>query len=562
MKDMTKIFFKISSFSLVLMLLAGCNDFLDKDVKGYSLGTEYPETRYQAQTLLDATYDILQTDQMMNSDWVFGDATSDDGNDADESFSSDFGQLVQFRFNTSNPYISARYEIYYKGIHRANQVIANINKVQLTTTDYTSYKDVREILGQAKFLRAYFYFNLLRTFGGVPIRPETESVDSLVVPRSTKEEVFAYIEKDLREAAIMLPSKYDEKNSGKVGEGAAVALLMKVLMYEATPGIQSDKWQEIVKLGKFFVDGAPMTFGDILKYDSSKEDWETLRERLWFKPKSENVSTDPYEVPSSALTPLVNAYKLDYKDYYDKTITYYDQWFQAGEFCKGSIWEIVFKESADGTSGDANEGESIYQNIFYNQLQYAYQSDINAIFSGDPREKIMIDKFEYAPDNVIISIPLSGRFVCLKWYTPEKELPQYSGDNGKNRRVLRYADVVLMYAEALNECGNGAEALAQINKTKAVANTINGSAKLYVGGGYGFMRDQIWKERRIEFCFEWDRFFDIVRQGRAASLLQAYGMKKVTRRGYYFREGVNEIFPIPQREVDLSNGVVKQNPGY
>jgi hypothetical protein len=58
MKDMTKIFFKISSFSLVLMLLAGCNDFLDKDVKGYSLGTEYPETRYQAQTLLDATYDI------------------------------------------------------------------------------------------------------------------------------------------------------------------------------------------------------------------------------------------------------------------------------------------------------------------------------------------------------------------------------------------------------------------------------------------------------------------------------------------------------------------------
>jgi hypothetical protein len=95
-----------------------------------------------------------------------------------------------------------------------------------------------------------------------------------------------------------------------------------------------------------------------------------------------------------------------------------------------------------------------------------------------------------------------------------------------------------------------------------VANTINGSAKLYVGGGYGFMRDQIWKERRIEFCFEWDRFFDIVRQGRAASLLQAYGMKKVTRRGYYFREGVNEIFPIPQREVDLSNGVVKQNPGY
>lgn len=559
---MNNIFSKISVLTTALMLLAGCSDFLDKDVKGYSLGTEYPQSKYQAQTLLDATYDILQTDQMMLSDWVFGDATSDDGNDADESLASDFGQLVQFRFNASNPYISARYEIYYKGIHRANQVIANINKVKLTTTDYTSYRDVREILGQAKFLRAYFYFNLVRTFGGVPIRPETETVDSLVVPRSTKEQVYAYIEKDLREAAIMLPSKYVDQNSGKVSEGAAITLLMKVLMYEAKPGVESDQWKEIVQLGKFFVDGAQLTYAQILKYDASKEDWETLRQRLWFKPKDQNLASDPYETPSTALTPLINAYKLEYRDYYDKAINYYDQWFLAGEFCKGSIWEIVFKESADGTSGDSNEGESIYRNIFNTQAQYAYQSDINAIFGGDPREKIMIDKYEYAPDNVIITVPFSGRKVCLKWYTPQKELPQYTDDNGKNRRVLRYADVVLMYAEALNECHNAAEALVQINKNKAVANTINGSAKLYVGGGYGFMRDQIWKERRIEFCFEWDRFFDIVRQGRAASLLKAYGVKKITRRGYYFREGVNEIFPIPQREVDLSNGVVKQNPGY
>jgi hypothetical protein len=152
--------------------------------------------------------------------------------------------------------------------------------------------------------------------------------------------------------------------------------------------------------------------------------------------------------------------------------------------------------------------------------------------------------------------------MSLKWYTPIKERPQYAGDNGKNRRVIRYADVVLMYAEALNECGFGSRALTELNKNKALVNTINGSSTLYPSGGYGQMRDNIWTERRLEFCFEWDRFFDIVRQKRAAAVLKAYGASRVNKRGYYFREGVNEIFPIPQREIDISNGIVTQNPGY
>jgi hypothetical protein len=76
------------------------------------------------------------------------------------------------------------------------------------------------------------------------------------------------------------------------------------------------------------------------------------------------------------------------------------------------------------------------------------------------------------------------------------------------------------------------------------------------------MRDQIWKERRVELVHEWDRFFDIVRQGRAATLMRTYSNLRSNRRGAYFREGINEIFPIPQTEIDVSNGVVTQNPGY
>lgn len=548
--------------SCPLLFFTGCADFMDKEVLGNSTDENYYDTQYKLQTALNASYDILQSDLFNECEWRFGEATADDVWGNDEGLASQMGQLVNFRFTTSNTWITNRYAVNYKGIHRVNQVIANAHRVQLSLNEYSSYKAVREILGQAKFLRALFYFNLVKTYGGVPIRPEVETTDNFVIPRSSAEEVYAYIEKDLREAAIMLPARYMTTDAGKASEGAVVALLMKVLMYQATPGEESDKWREMVRLGEFFIEGKSMTFGEILKFETYDEDWEDLRKRLWFKPREINEATDPYETIDTELPALVNAYSLDYKDYYGVSISYLEQFFQTGEFCKGSVFEVVFKESADGSLGDTNEGASVYDNHYSTSPQiYTNEGIITDLFSTDARRSFMIGHQQYTPDGELCQCG-SGRIVSLKWYTPIKERPQYGGDNGKNRRLIRFAEVVLMYAEALNECGDGARALIELNKTKRLANTINGSTTLYVGGGYGHMRDQIWKERRIEFCYEWDRFFDLVRQKRAARVIKAYGANRANKRGYYFREGVNELFPIPQNEIDISNGVVEQNPGY
>ncbi len=560
---MNKLLFKAGVILLVLPFVTSCNDFLDKEVVGNINAEEYYKTTYQLQSALDAVYDILQSDDFNDSDWRFGDATADDVKGSDESTSTEMGQLVNFRFNTSNTLILTRWQVNYRGVHRANEVIANAHKVELTTTQYSDYQTVRYILGQAKFLRALFYFNLVKTFGGVPIRPEVENVDSLVIARSSREECFAYIEKDLREAAIMLPARFNGTECGKAGCGAAVALLMKVLIYQATPGVQSEKWEEIVTLGQYFIEGATMTYGEILKFDESEgEDWETLRERLWFKPQAENGSTDPYETPQDALPQLSNIYSLAYTDYYGTSISYIDQWFQSGEFCSGSIFEIVFKESGDGTSGDTNEGCSVYDEMYSTSpVIYSTSAILEEIFGTDTRRQFVLGHQQYTPDNYLCQCG-SGRYVSLKWYTPVKEQPMYSGDNGKNRRLLRYVDVVLMYAEAYNECGDGAAALEWLNTCKTQVNTINSSTALYNSGGYGYIRDQIYSERRMELCFEWERFWDLVRQGRAATVIKAFGASQTNRRGYYFTEGVNEIFPIPQTEVDVSNGVVTQNPGY
>lgn len=559
---MNNILFKIPVFSFLLLLLTGCSDFLNNEVLGYSTEDDFYDTQYKLQASLNAVYDILQTETFNECEWRFGDACSDDVWGADEGLASQMGQLVNFRFTTSNEWIQSRYKINYKGIHRANQVIANVNKVELSVHDYASYKKVREILGQAKFLRALYYFNLVKTYGGVPIRLETETVEGLVVPRSTAAEVYAYIEKDLREAAVMLEARYTGTNAGKAGSGAAVALLMKVLMYQAVPGEQSEKWEEILSLGEFFVEGKSMSFGDILKYDPAVEDWEDVRKRLWFKPQELNSSTDPYETAGNQLSALQNAYSLEYKDYYGKDITYGEQFFHVGEFCQGSIFEVVFKESADGSTGDTNDGCSVFDNLYSSSSRmWTTNEIIRDMFSNDPRQNFMITHLQYSPDGE--TCPATpGRYLSLKWYTLIEDRPQYTDDNSKNRRLIRYADVVLMYAEALNECGFGARALEQLNKNKRQANLINSSSDLYVGGGYGYMRNQIWKERRIEFSFEWDRFFDLARQGRAAQVIKSYGASRTNKRGYYFREGVNELFPIPQSEIDISNGVVEQNPGY
>ena len=549
---------------LSTVALTGCNDFLDQDVQGNNIDKDFYDTRYKLQSSLNAAYDILQSDAIQDSDWRFGEALGDHVIGTDEGLSSHMGQLVHFRFNTSNNFIRNRWEIYYKAIHRVNQVIANIDRARLSTNDYSAYREIREILGQAKFLRAYFYFNLVKTFGGVPIRPEVETVDNLVIPRSSLEESYAYIEKDLREAAIMLPNRYTSGNSGKASAGAATALLMKVLMYQATPGSYSEKWQEMVKLGDYFVKGEALSLKEMLHYPANYGDidWEDLRKSLWFKPRELNADTDPYESPDSSCPILLNAYSLRYVDAYGNPLSYDQQFYLQGEFCQGSIFEVVFKESGDGTAGDVNEGGYIFDTLFsIDSPIYSISDIITKLYGTDVRRNFTIGHHEYTPDMENTEIG-SGRILSLKWYTPVKDRPIYGGDNGKNRRILRFADVVLMYAEALNECGLGAQALEQLNSNKSVVNEINNGTSLYIGGGYGYLRDQIWKEREIEFAFEWDRFFDLVRQGRAKSVLLSFSQTRSNQRGVYFREGINEIFPIPQMEIDVSNGVVTQNPGY
>lgn len=559
---MKKIVIAIFTASVFFGLNA-CN-FLEKEYTSGSEASNFYNTTYKLQEAVNAGYNVLQSDMYNESEWVFGEGCGDDVIVSGEAGSSTRAQLIKFLFTTSNSYIKNRWEINYKGIHYVNQVIANADKVQLTRNEYAYYKSLREIVGQAKALRALFYFNLVKTYGGVPIRPEKEAIGEFTIPRSTKEEVYAYIEKDLREAIVMLPEKYSDANLGKISRGMPLFLLMKVLMYQAKPGERSEKWEEMVTLGEYFVDNQSITLGDILHFDATTQNWDSLREAMHFEPVQYIKATEPYEKPTDHLGSMMNVYSLDYQSRYQLPIKYYEQWWRDGEYCRGSIFEVDFAESKDGTSGDENDGSQVFTNLWGGEC-YASNDFQNLLANTkDPRQDVIIlGHGGVSPEGVKHEEISVGRFACMKWYTADRETPQYTSDNPKNRRYFRYAEVVLMYAEALNECGFGSRALVQLNSNKARANSINGSSILYPACGYSYMRDNIWQERRLELAFEWDRFFDIVRQGNAATVIHKFAKTTAPyMRGLAFREGINEIFPIPQNEIDLSNGVVTQNPGY
>ena len=204
---------------------------------------------------------------------------------------------------------------------------------------------------------------------------------------------------------------------------------------------QQDFMNAVERLGAYMVDGGQLTMGELLQYDG-QEDWESLRQRLWFKPRQLNTDTDPYETADMAMESMNNVYSLEYRDYYGQPLSggdrwaYVYQWYADGEFCRGSVFEVVFKESADGTGGDTNEGAGIEHFDAGTTAMYATSEILTSLFGDDIRKEFTIHHQGNTPDGEIWQGG-EGRHVSLKWYTPKKDRPQYAGDNGRNRRIMR-----------------------------------------------------------------------------------------------------------------------------
>jgi hypothetical protein len=379
----------------------------------------------------------------------------------------------------------------YVGVGRCNQAIANVPKFNIDQ----ALKD--RLIGEAKFLRAFYYFNLVRCFGGVPKIDRVFNSDSIELvtaayTRATKEEIYELLISDLTDAAAKLPVKtaYTAADQGRASKGAAQGLLAKVYLY-------LKNWPQAMAMSDLVI--------------------------------------------NSNLYSLAPDYALI--------------WRQVGENGPESLFEI------EGQNGGEGWGIGGYSEIQRPRIAVTGgfggwgfntpTADLEAAYeAGDVRKAATI----YKPgqtlwDGAVVDTGGPNPRFSYKAYVSQTQETNYDGwSSGKNIRVLRYAEILLINAEAANELNN-TNGVANLNLVRARAGLPPTTANQQDA-----LRLAIWNERRVELAMEHDRFFDLVRQGRAGPVLRAHGKN--------FVDGKHEVFPIPLGEILISQGSLEQNPGY
>ena len=481
----------ISIFVLSAFTFTGCaDDYLDvKQTETISTDDiELFNNDNGAKNFVTSIYSKFLDWDMSSFGWIgLASITSDDADKG--STPSDTGTdkdvLDALTYNASNPSAESTFNANYDGINRCNQALAILPKL-----DKADPALRERLMAEAKFLRAFMYFTLVKCYGGVPIVDHVSSIPlsaedkAMQLTRKTAAEVYAFIEKDLTEAAAVLPNKsqYADSEKARASKGAAYALLAKVSLYQK-------KWQNVV-------DNCNLVTGYIISPDYAK----------MFRLEGENDGESIFEINGNGAVP------------------------------------------ARGIQGYSNtQGVRDAWGWGFNQPS---QSLVNAYEPGDVRkDATIIFRGTTLYDGRVIPV------ISQDDPNPRYNYKAYSSaftsawETDANIKYLRYAEVLLMKAEALNELGQTSEAIPLLNIIRHRAGLGDTPATSQTA-----VRTAIYKERRVELAFEFDRFFDLVRTGQAKDAFTADG--KV------FTVGKNEVFPIPASFILISEGMSSQNPGY
>ena len=471
-------------------LFLGCEKFLTvnppytQDVENFF---QSPEDYDRA---LTGAYDMLQGSFMTL--WI-GEIASDNAIAGGESVNDTQGlhQIDNMTHGGVNNELRNVLRWNYTGITRANYILEHKDNIDFVGKEH--------ILAEAKFLRAYYYFELVKYFGDVPliIDKRLGIEEALKIPRSPKTEVYAQIEKDFSEAAQVLNPVASQK--GRATKGAALAFLGKVYLYQNKFSEAASIFDEVINSGNYSL---------IPNYNDL------------FSVANENNSETIFDVQYTGLE-------------------------------GGSYGCLICLE---GNAAVGFQGIRQYNGPVYgdgNSYNLPTQALYDAFSPIDPRRGatvLDIEAFIAAQPNSSSITYAQGAGGHTGYYNNkyikrqgEIGLPDNDLTSPVNYRVIRYADVLLMAAEANYQIGNTAQAQSLVNQVRVRAGipglTVNSINVIY-------------KERRFELSGEGLRFFDLVRTGQAVDFIEG------------FIPGKHDVFPIPQVEIDLAGGNWPQNSGY
>lgn len=487
----------------VMVVFVSCKkDYLELTPRGTALEDNFYKNETEVMQGVIAVYDVTQwgTTGGYTMKMPLLSAASDDcfAGGSNASDQPNWVAYDNFNMNSSLGPQVGLWNKNFTGINRANVILSKIDKA---TTLSAAFKT--RVTAETKFLRAYFYFDLVRWFGNVPLITKVLETSELYTQvQSTPAQIYAQIEKDLREAIPGLPATISANEKGRISQGAAKAQLGKVLLYQN--------------------DNAKMT------------EAATLFEDV-------NRVGNPYG--------------------YSLLPNYADIFNPANKFNAESILEIPHSNNAAWTDwgyingGEGNVGTQFVGMDSYNGDTYSsgwgfcpVTLDLVNVMKNDPRfAATIIDGAALKAAGATYNARYQNTDYFIKKYAPLKAFRSASGVAEQNWPIdeieIRLADTYLMQAEALLRSGGSA------TRAKELLDAVRARVGL---ASIPATLDNVYAERRLELATEGHRFFDLVRTGKAVAVLGSQG----------FKAGKSEYLPIPLNEIEVTKGGIKQNPGY
>lgn len=475
----------INRYSLLFgLLFMACSDNLEEvPLYFFEEGNSF-KIANDATAALNGVYSHLRDGSYYGMGWIaLSDVNADDGS-VQTSTSANLVELDQNTFSATNSYFDGFYTAVYAMIDRANRVIQNVPPIDMNETLKA------QILGEAKFLRALGYFDLVRAFGDVPLlTAPSNDVVNVSISRTDKTLVYEQIVQDLLDAEAVLPVKYTA--AGQVGRatvGAAKSLLAKVYL-------TTKNWAKAAEKSKEVIDS---------KTYSLFPDFKAV-----FQPENNNGQEHIFSVQYSCT-------QLRYGSPFSKNFA------------------IHFSYPFGG-------GGTFQSNDYY----------ANSFLPDDYRKEITIIMEKEIEDGTIVE-SRTGPHTDKYWDSD----PCGDNNNRNNFMIMRYADVLLMYAEAENEL-NGVptqSAYDAINEVRKRARNNDDAANPQDLSGLSkeAFRDAVLQERSWELSFEGHRRWDLLRTDRYISTMTDAGITTTDK---------HLLYPIPQNETDV-NPALEQNPGY
>ena len=479
-----KLKYNLIAIALLGFSFSSCSDFLEQNPQTDLSENDFYKTADDILSAVNGAYSSLQEGDIYGNWYVFGEIPSDNTRNQLSGSVTTQNEFDQFYIDTQNSMIASFWKAAYKVIKRTNTVLGRIDGIEINAELANRYKL------ECKFIRALMYFNLVRVYGDVPLVLKEISIsESYDILREPKENVYNQIIDDLKEAQG-LPVSYSTAEDGRATQGAAKALLADVYMTLHKYAEAETILAEIINSGRYsLLENTPGS----LNIDGYKN---------VFSPVNHNSKEGIFEIQ-----------------------------FLKGGYGEGSNYANNFAPENSGTNVVAvggTGGNNIPEMDIYN----AYEE-------GDLRRDFSMSLGYY--DNRKNNEWVESRYVCKFM-----DVPYQNNDASNNYPVIRYADVILMYAEALNQNGKTAEACKYLNMTRRrgfgyqTTETSPVDLQTTDKAQFALMVEQ---ERRVELAFENHRWFDLIRTGRAVEVMKS--------KGFSLNE-TNLICPIPQKQIDVN----------